>query len=1217
MLLSGQLIWGQSEAIWINRQATDLNIDQAAILHSFTDNFRMVELEVNSLAPTLLSKEKTTKTVTLPLPDGSETTVQITPVSVMAPGLAARYPDIQTYQISPKGKTIYGGRVGWTAQGLHATIRTHQGTVYIDPYARHDNRYYAVYNVEGNIQSDTWSQFECGVAGENDMNFEELFPTKETIDKKDKSLLGASTVQHRYRLAMAATGEYSVYHGGDNPSLEISLGALVIVVNRINEVFGRDIGIQLELIEEIEEIIYLDPDTDPYLLGSVSQEDLTGYLNTRNPEVINNTIGTLAYDIGHVVSTRAFGVGGLAALESVCTGNKASASSTIPNPVGDPFSIALISHEMGHQFGGTHTQSGCQNVDITSSVEPGGGTTIMGYAGICPAGYNVQSFTDDYFNNSSLVQMINYSREANGDVCAEKIDEANTLPEVALDYENGFFIPISTPFELKATATDMEDDNLTYCWEQSDINPSIVYDDENDIYGPQPGSPEGNSPLFRSLQPTAESNRVFPRLELIVNNIMSDAEVLPTYDRPMSFRCTVRDNHPTSGGIDWQEVEFRATEEAGPFLVTSPNTFSAIWTVGDYTEVTWDVANTDGAVVDCQRVNIRLSTDGGFTYPITLLEDTPNSGSAFVTVPDEVGTLVRVRVEAANNIFFDISDNNFNIQAATEPGYTVDYTPLYQELCIPQESGTIELTTSSILGYDEAISFEVLSSFPDGISASFAAESVQPGESNSLIFDFDDTSFDGPLTVDFQITAAGQEPSTRSLDLLIRNNNFSALSLLSPLNGTVDLGLQVDFDWNDLPNANLYDIEIADSPTFGTNVVDAAYELSETSFSPDVQFESNTLYFWRVRAINDCGPGAWSVPSTFQTEVTICEGEVATDVPIIIPPTGPLPTVESKIFIDFDGVISDINIPNLRVRYSPVQNVEIRLISPDEETVTLYGNGGECFGTGTIDVGFDDEAPTTIECPPDNGNLFQPLEPLSMFINEGTQGEWTLQVEVLETGFGIPGGIDNWEIEFCAEGTPSAPNLVTNMELCIPPGATDEITSNLLLVNDDDQGAPDLEYMLVTLPSAGTLYLNDTELVVGSTFSQSFINAGFIRYENDDNTATSDNFNFVVQDGTGGHLEVTQFEILLDASCVVNTENIASQEPFKLYPNPSNGEFFLEWGQALVNNQVLRVYNIQGQLIQQSQLNGGTLKTNVDLSNQPAGIYIVQVGAIAQRVIVE
>ncbi|MEL7222293.1 MAG: reprolysin-like metallopeptidase, partial [Bacteroidota bacterium] len=598
MFLSGQLIWSQSEeAIWINRQAAELNIEPSSVLHSFTDNFRMVELEVNSLAPTLLSKEKGVKSITLPLPDGTETSLNITPVSVMAPGLAARYPAIQTYSIQPKGKTIFGGRVGWTAQGLHATIRTHQGTVYIDPYARHDNRHYAVYYVENNMQSDLWSQFECGTEGGHIEPDDVYMPVKK-MGQRDKSLLGAATVQRKYRLAMACTGEYSVYHGGDNPSIEISLGALVIVVNRINEVLGVDLGIQLELIEEIEQIIFLDPDSDPYLLGSVSQAGLTGYLNGRNPEVINNTIGTMSYDIGHVVSTRSSGVGGLASLESVCTGNKASASSTIPDPVGDPFAIALVAHEMGHQFGGRHTQSGCQNVDVSSSVEPGGGTTIMGYAGICPSGFNVQSFTDDYYNNSSLVQMLNFSREANGDVCAQKIDEGNTLPEVNIDYENGFFIPISTPFELTATATDMEDDALTYCWEQADINASIIYNDELNMYGPQPGSPEGNSPIFRSFQPTEEATRVFPRLELIVNNIMSDAEVLPTYNRPMTFRCTVRDNHPTSGGVDWKEVEFRATEEAGPFLVTTPNTASATWQVGDYTEVTWDVANTDGAIVN-------------------------------------------------------------------------------------------------------------------------------------------------------------------------------------------------------------------------------------------------------------------------------------------------------------------------------------------------------------------------------------------------------------------------------------------------------------------------------------------------------------------------------------------------------------------------------------------------------------------------------------------
>jgi hypothetical protein len=195
--------------------------------------------------------------------------------------------------------------------------------------------------------------------------------------------------------------------------------------------------------------------------------------------------------------------------------------------------------------------------------------------------------------------------------------------------------------------------------------------------------------------------------------------------------------------------------------------------------------------------------------------------------------------------------------------------------------------------------------------------------------------------------------------------------------------------------------------------------------------------------------------------------------------------------------------------------------------------------------------------------------------------------------------------------------LVNNLELCIPPGASDEITASLLLVNDADQGAPDLEYTIVTLPTSGSLFFNETELTVGSTFSQSAINAGFVRYDNTDNTATSDNFNFVVQDGTGGFLAVTQFEILLDGGCVVNTQDIPLAEQFKLYPNPTNGEVFLEWGEATERMQNLGIFNVQGQLIQQRIVPSGTAKTSIDLSAQPAGVYIIQVGAQTQRVIVE
>ena len=80
--------------------------------------------------------------------------------------------------------------------------------------------------------------------------------------------------------------------------------------------------------------------------------------------------------------------------------------------------------------------------------------------------------------------------------------------------------------------------------------------------------------------------------------------------------------------------------------------------------MTWDLANTDIAPASTANVKISLSTDGGHTYPYALAASTPNDGSQAVTVPNVATTKARVKIEAVDNIFFDISNSDFTIAAA-------------------------------------------------------------------------------------------------------------------------------------------------------------------------------------------------------------------------------------------------------------------------------------------------------------------------------------------------------------------------------------------------------------------------------------------------------------------------------------------------------------------------------------------------------------------------
>ncbi|MEP7098326.1 MAG: zinc-dependent metalloprotease family protein, partial [Dokdonella sp.] len=376
-------------------------------------------------------------------------------------------------------------------------------------------------------------------------------------------------------------------------------------------------------------------------------------------------IGANSYDIGHVFTT---GSGGVAYLGVVCDpSSKGRGTTGMGNPIADAFYIDYVAHEMGHQFGGNHPFNGsisnCSggNRNGPTAYEPGSGSTIMGYAGICGAD-DLQPHSDPFFHAISLQEITNYTNT--GGSCSVNTTNSNLAPVInTAGLPTGLTIPARTPFVLSATATDADGaDVVMYDWEEWDLGPQA----------PLTAGDNGSSPIFRSFAPTTSGARMFPKLSTVLSGVAVKGELLPTTTRTLKFRLTARDVRPGYGTSQSADVSLSVVNTAGPFKVSAPNT-AVSWAQGSAQTVSWDVANTSAAPVNCSAVDIALSSDGGQTFAYTLASGVANSGNASVTVPSITTTQARVSVSCANNVFFDVSDVNFTIPAGSGT-YTVGGT---------------------------------------------------------------------------------------------------------------------------------------------------------------------------------------------------------------------------------------------------------------------------------------------------------------------------------------------------------------------------------------------------------------------------------------------------------------------------------------------------------------------------------------------------------------
>lgn len=838
---------------WRPYTTAGISIDKAAKRFASPNDFKLFELNVAPLktqAFKAVGKAAQRTIISLPNADGQIEQFEVVEASNFEPALQAKFPEIRSFSgkgITDKYATL---KLSISPQGIQtAVFRIEKENEFIEPYSA-DHKVYAVFKKQA-VQKSSW---QCSTPDEK---------LQHSIANEVNSTFAAAPGELKtLRLAQSVTAEYSNYFGATDPSqVALVLAAVNATLTRCNGVFERDLSLHLNLIPATTDVFYYNASTDPY---AESGAGAGGLWNDELQYTLNQEIGPGNYDIGHLFGASGGG-GNAGCIGCVCDNNSKGKGFTSPAdniPQGDNFDIDYVAHEMGHQLGANHTFS-INNEQMGTSVEPGSGITIMGYAGITSMDLAPHSIS--YFHATSIAQ-ITKNLSTKTCVATVPVSLGNAAP--VANSGGNFTIPVSTPFVLTGAGLDPNaGDQLTYSWEQTD---NAGTGEISSLSAAWPNKVTG--PNFISNAPGISPVKYFPKMSTILKgdtvsgplpggDATAYTEALSSIGRTLKFRLTVRDNTPYSsatpvsvGQTNFADMTVTVLRTAGPFRITHPNGGEKFNGNQNLT-VGWNVANTVALPVGCNNVRILFSSDGGNTYS-TLLESTPNDGNETILLPNISTATARIKIEAIGNIFFDISNADFTI----EPVSCSPVDPL---------SFTVTLTSST--------------------SATIGWKAV----SGALSYDVEYKH--GPYGTNWLTAAAGTTATSVNLTGLtpdtvfmvrVRTNCASGTSNYSgklfkttsapivicyvPKNVTLSniTTTGVTFSWTTPYNALNYDLEykLSTSSTW----ISAATRTSATSVSL-AGLTAATLYDYRLRS--NCSATSSSTYATgqFTTLVQTCE----------------------------------------------------------------------------------------------------------------------------------------------------------------------------------------------------------------------------------------------------------------------------------------------------------------------------------------------------------
>lgn len=995
--------------IWTLTSKTGITKDDKLKRKTEPTDAKFYQLNINALQNKLVGAPirgkfigKSPLIISFPTTEGVLEKFSVMESPIMAKGLSDKFPMIKTYAAQGIDDPTATLRFSITQFGFHGMILSGKhSTNFIDPYTN-DLSTCIVYDRES--VGTNPDKFVCLLDDTHKKN-EKSQKIAQTLNNTDDQKL------RTYRLALCCNAEYgNIFAGTGTVSQQKAniQAQMTITMNRVNGVYERDLAITMEFIPNNDLLLYFgDVNTDPW----------NNEFNTTTAQTIDATISVNDYDIGHNFNTS--GGGNAGCLSCVCvvngTDHKGSGMTGQPNPTGDSFDIDYVAHEMGHQFGGYHVMNTCSRSgsDYTE-VEPASGSSIMGYAGICSS--NVEPHSHDDFNYVN-VRDISLNVQSGNSTCGVTTTLTNNPPTA--NAGNDYFIPKSTAYILEGTANDIDGNaSLTYNWSQNDPEQS-------------PGNAEPQStfvlgPLYRSYTPSTSPNRWMPKIETVLTNTLATQwEVTPSVGRTMNFSFIVRDNDVNGGQTASDLMMVNVDGNSGPFLITSQNT-NTIWNVGSTETITWDVANTTAAPVSAANVNIYLSTDGGYTYPIVLANNIPNNGSAIISVPTLTTTQARIMVRGANNIFYDLNNVNFTIEQSE---FVMNSNNSTISVC-PQNNAVYTFTYNTFLGYTDNTTFSA-SGLPAGSSVTFNPASTSV---SGTIVTMTISGLTNAMAGTYTFSVTGTSTSVTKITyctLNVLSNNLIATTLATPVDFATSVSVSTKLTWNPINSIGItYQVEISTDVNF-SNIISNASGLTTNSFTPS-GLQSATTYYWRVKASNTCTTSPYSNIYSFTTNS--CVNKVSANVPKTISASNTA-IVTSTLSVSNLGSINDIDVVGLVGTHSYINDLTVKLTSPSGTVISLFTN--ICNSENDFNLNFDDAATNTnanIPCPAIGGGFYQPENPLSVFNGQSANGIWKLTI--IDSYANDGGSLTGWGLSICTNNDVGILNYTTNYSTDIYPNPT-------------------------------------------------------------------------------------------------------------------------------------------------------------------------------------